>query len=448
MIVRNPRVRRVARDATRTASVLSAVMLAIASWMFATGAGVAPAGAVATNSGPLRVAAPAGGANAGGVLNSGGSATDFTLQLPDGAKCAGDSATDGYRVQSFMVPASVDPGALTFDAAGPTPNGTGASFRQPLYDTNGAPLVNHQTDIEVEGQEGGNISGTPAFDFAVFGDEGPTVVPAGSYTMGLACTKGPAGPDQLDRFWSVGLVFAHDSADEPSGIKWALAQVQATPVSVALTAEPADEAAAGAEVTLNASVTPLAAAGTITFKDGTTTLGSPVAHAGGKATYKTTALTSGARSLTATFTPTDPTAYAPGTSQVLTYKIKVGSGTTTTRPGGSTTSTTAPGTSASTTTTRGGSSSSSSSTTVAGELTVGGGAASTGGGTSAGGLLPASGSFASAATGLPTGTSFGAPVASLAFTGGSVSLAVWGVLLVVFGRMAVLLGRTPKVRPA
>src|SRR5262249_48209367 len=50
----------------------------------------------------------------------GGSGNDsFGLRFPGGTgSCRGDSATAGYRIQSFMVPQSVDPGALTYDANG------------------------------------------------------------------------------------------------------------------------------------------------------------------------------------------------------------------------------------------------------------------------------------------------------------------------------------------
>src|SRR5262245_9642793 len=41
-------------------------------------------------------------------LTGGGSAVPFTLRLPDGATCPGDSAHDQWRVQSFLIPSTVD----------------------------------------------------------------------------------------------------------------------------------------------------------------------------------------------------------------------------------------------------------------------------------------------------------------------------------------------------
>ena len=53
----------------------------------------------------------------------GGSRTAFALRLPNGASCPGDSADDGYRVNSFVVPATVRVEDIAFDGQGPTPSG-------------------------------------------------------------------------------------------------------------------------------------------------------------------------------------------------------------------------------------------------------------------------------------------------------------------------------------
>lgn len=310
MIVHHPRWRRAARTAARAGFVASASMFAVSAWA-ATGIGAHRALA-AENAGSLQVTTEGVG-SAKQPLSSGGSATPFALVLPAGATCPGDSATDNYRVQSYMVPATVDPGTLTFDPNGPSPQGVGADFRQPLFDTAGNPFVNKLTDITT-----GAISGIPAFDFAVFGADGPEVVPAGTYNIGIACTLDLV----LERYWNVQFVFAVDPTDEPSGITW--------------------------------TVVPTSTATTTTAPSSTTT------------------------TATGATTSTPPTTAPSGSDS---------SGTT--------------------------------STTIA----VLGGSAT------------------------PTGSSATGAVQSLAFTGGSsMSLVVWGSLLIVFGRMAVLLGRTPEVR--
>ena len=85
-------------------------------------------------------------------------------------------------------------------------------------------------------------------------------------------------------------------------------QSPAQTTSTALSASPASPVVVGTSVTFTATVSP-AAAGTVQFKDGTANLGSPATVSGGQASTSTSALTAGSHSVTAVFTPTDPTAF-------------------------------------------------------------------------------------------------------------------------------------------
>lgn len=159
------------------------------------------ADAVGTLEGPAAVRTAGGGAD----LNAGDSGTVFTLGLPDGAACPGDSANGGYRWQTFMVGASVDPATLTFGSNGPMPPGTNAEFRQPLYDSlGGSPVVNQQTAAADVPNGPGRILNVPDMNYAVFG---AGIIDPGTYNVGIACTLGPAGPDQIRNFWSVQKTF-------------------------------------------------------------------------------------------------------------------------------------------------------------------------------------------------------------------------------------------------
>ncbi|WP_300268116.1 HtaA domain-containing protein, partial [Microbacterium sp.] len=89
--------------------------------------------------------------------------------------------------------------------------------------------------------------------------------------------------------------------------------------TTALAASPESTALAGDEVTLSATVDP-AAAGTVEFFDGSTSLGTDDV-ADGAASLATSALESGAHSLTAAFTPADATAFAASTSGPVAYTI-------------------------------------------------------------------------------------------------------------------------------
>src|SRR5687768_17333907 len=106
----SPRSRRVAGAIARLGAATSALMLA-----FAIAAAVDSSAHAAENAGPaIVVGVGPTGLPTGAPLDEGGSATPFTLQLPVGAACTGDSASSDYRVQSYMVPSAVDPNTLTF----------------------------------------------------------------------------------------------------------------------------------------------------------------------------------------------------------------------------------------------------------------------------------------------------------------------------------------------
>jgi len=93
-----------------------------------------------------------------------------------------------------------------------------------------------------------------------------------------------------------------------------------------LTASPASPQTAGANgtapVTLSSTTDPAAAAGTVTFFDGSTQLAA-VTPTNGVATTTTNA-GPGSHSYTATFTPTDATTYIPSTSAAVPYTVNPG----------------------------------------------------------------------------------------------------------------------------
>jgi hypothetical protein len=250
MIISHPTKRRVARVVTRTATIASAVGLGITIWGMSL-SGVPVASAVAVE-GSAQVVAPLdGNPGAGDPLTAGGSLTSFSLRLPSGAACSGDSANDDYRVQSYMVPSSVNPGSLTFDASGPIPNGLGAAFGQPLYTPLGSSFVNGQTASATPPPGPGPVVNIPAFDFGVF--EPGHILP-GTFNLGIACTVGSASATQLDKFWNVQMTFTTDAADQPAGVAWTVSQTPATTTTTA----------AG-------STTSTTAGGTTTTIDGSTT---------------------------------------------------------------------------------------------------------------------------------------------------------------------------------
>ena len=154
----------------------------------------------------------------GARLRSGGSRTVFTIRLPSGAACPGDSANDGYRVQSYMVPSSVAPGEVEYDGLGPTPNvyGDFERFRQALYDIQTSPFSSGLTAEAPKPGEPGVIVNIPLLSFAVYqvGE-----LPPGRYNLGIACTL----RNEPVRYWNTELDVRGAADDRPAGIAWSVA---------------------------------------------------------------------------------------------------------------------------------------------------------------------------------------------------------------------------------
>jgi len=273
MITLTPTRRRMARDLARAGTVASAALFVVsltqATWPNAA------VSAAAQNAGNAQILAPSE-VTLGAPLPSGGSATVFALTPPSGASCTGDSTSGGYRVQSYIVPASVDPATLTFGPQGPLPAGTGAYLSQPLFSGAGTPIVNKTTAVASSPGGGGLLTGMPTISFGVFGASGPQIVPPGTYNIGFACTLGLASATQLDKYWNAQMTFAVDSTDKPSGIKWT-AVVGSTPATTTTTAP------AVTTTTVASGVT------TTTVKSGTTTTTTTVAGGATTTTVKNSA---------------------------------------------------------------------------------------------------------------------------------------------------------------
>jgi hypothetical protein len=95
----------------------------------------------------------------------------------------------------------------------------------------------------------------------------------------------------------------------------------ATTTTTGLAASPVGHQTVGGTVTLTATLSPSNSDGAVQFKDGASDIGSPVAVTSGTAQTTVTTLSAGAHSLSASFTPTDPSAFAASSSSALPYSI-------------------------------------------------------------------------------------------------------------------------------
>lgn len=165
-----------------------------------------------------------------GQLASGGSSTPFSLRLPAGAACPGDSANGNYRVQSFIVPAGVDPAALTYESQKPAGEG-----RWALYDVETTPYAQVLTEMATTAGEPGRIMPLPPLSFAVFD---PGMFPNGRYRIGVACTEW----SETRRHWDTEIDIIADPSDAPAQLRWEVvgstgsAGAAGTPLLVGVTA--------------------------------------------------------------------------------------------------------------------------------------------------------------------------------------------------------------------
>lgn len=170
----------------------------------------ASSAAALDSSGPARVVDADGR-----PLRSGNASTAFTIALPDGAECQGDSRDGGYRVESFLLPLRHDPAAMQWGELAPTAPGSWA-----LYDTMTNPYVHRLTAVATEKGGPGAIANTGMFSFAPFLDA-PEVLASGRYHVGLACSR----LSDTTRFWSTEMRVDVDAsrAEESERVRWSVA---------------------------------------------------------------------------------------------------------------------------------------------------------------------------------------------------------------------------------
>jgi hypothetical protein len=169
----------------------------------------------------LALAAPAGAATFAGpatlfntatsVADSGGSADTFTINLPSGAACPGDTTTGGYLIDSYFVPQSTDVTTLSFTGGFPS---TGYA----LYNSTN----NHPFEAANTNSGTGQISGIPqTLEFAAqVGHNKPTkatlLANSGVWEIGIACDLNGV----LTSYWNTQVTFTASNTDA-GGFTWA-----------------------------------------------------------------------------------------------------------------------------------------------------------------------------------------------------------------------------------
>ena len=372
-------------------------------------------------------ALPAGTPPAAGLVlspSSGDSSTEFAMQFsPPNQACPGNN-NSGFAYSTFITPVAQDPALLTFSPAG-VPIATASGRTTAFRNTQDELVISQFPDLDTFA-----VLPPELLSFATSFSRIPNLDP-GSYVVGIACFN--ANGRQNEKYWSTRITVTASAGAGPYNFSWTV-----------------DAGSAGSTTTTSTTTTTTTVAGGST----TTTV------AGGSTTT-----TVAGSSANVTFTPASPT---PGGAYTLTFRdCSIGETVTFAQPQSTPASVTAPCQASSTLASDGpvgyrrplqaatgtATGSFTAAPTAAGSytvtmtgtvsakrtatFTVASATAPPGTGTGTG--------SAGATGGSPTGTTSGS-AGTIPTTGSSTtSLIVWGLLLLVFGRMAILLGRKPKV---
>ncbi len=273
---------------------------------------------------------------AGNAVAQAGVNVSVTVQN-GGASLGGTTtvATDGTGVAAFTdlsVSGSTGTYTLVF-AAGLTnitaqvtlgsgdPDGAKSSFTVvggPITASTGSSTAT--VSIVARDASGNPIAGAaPAVDVTNCGSVSAPVTDAGgSSSVAVSCTTSGTK--------TVSVTVNGTAVTNPAGTH--TLTVNAAAASTTLSASPASGSSFGQQVTFTATVTGAVSAptGTVTFKDGGTTIGSGAVDGSGHATVQTTTLSAATHSITASYAG-DAT-YAPSGSAALLYDVSL-LGTTT-----------------------------------------------------------------------------------------------------------------------
>jgi hypothetical protein len=157
------------------------------------------------------------------------STTPFIFALPTGAACSGDTATDGYHVQSYLSDSALepDPGSFTYLGTGPSE----ADVYQ-LIDTTATSYGPVNTVAST-----GAINQPPNFEFNnnfnPFGSSSSSgdILYPGTFNIGIACSNPvPSGSNSAttDKYWNVSITFVANSSD-PNKFEWEVTPAAQTP---------------------------------------------------------------------------------------------------------------------------------------------------------------------------------------------------------------------------
>ena len=159
--------------------------------------------------------------NSTAPLADGGSLTPFSLILPKGARCPGDTASKSFHVDSYVLPERVKPPDVHF--RGGWPYGY-----EPLEAFVGAPFFAINTERNT-----GRVLGLPVFSWNRYARL--SLVDPGVYNIGIMCSDRNDNPTT---YWNTRVRFQTDATD-PHHLRWVAIGSTATTTASGGTSGPA-----------------------------------------------------------------------------------------------------------------------------------------------------------------------------------------------------------------
>lgn len=236
----------------------------------------------------------------GNVVTSGSLSDDPTFPMAVGNNPA-TRATDNSAVLNIATPtANQTPVNYYSDQLQPASNYTAGTAPTNVGSTGGGLTLGQYIGLD-NGRNPSTDSYANLYELRLVPGTNGVGADATYYTAVISVTEGAA------------------ASDGSATGTWTLIS---TATNTVLSASPANSSNTGTSVTLSATTTP-AAAGTVTFKEGSKTLGTATTNAStGVATLATT-FASGTHKVISSYVPTVPTSVDPSTSQTLTYTSNV-----------------------------------------------------------------------------------------------------------------------------
>jgi hypothetical protein len=164
------------------------------------------------------------------ALTSGGSDTQFTLVLPAGAACSGDTATGGYHIYSYLIPEGTALSSVTFNQHPSTGLGLFDETGSYYGPVNTAVQTGQVPTLPNDFEWGAFIAAHPS-DLATLLYTGGT---SGVWEGGIACatTAGVVSDN-----WNTQFTFTQSNSDA-NGFVWTDGQSTTTTTTTATTVPP------------------------------------------------------------------------------------------------------------------------------------------------------------------------------------------------------------------